>query len=75
MLTIISQAAGAGDQGKGVALRATANRFAMTVIPVVMGGVVEVVGIENAFLVVGTVLLTLLLGLAFHVKRTPAFNV
>jgi MFS family permease len=75
MLTIISQAAGAGDQGKGVALRATANRFAMTVIPVIMGGVVEVVGIENAFLVVGIVLLTLLLGLAFHVKRTPAFNV
>ena len=75
MLTIISQAAGAGDQGKGVALRATANRFAMTVIPVVMGGVVELVGIENAFLVVGIVLLTLLLGLAFYVKRTPAFNV
>jgi predicted MFS family arabinose efflux permease len=75
MLTIISQAAGAGDQGKGVALRATANRFAMTVIPVIMGGVVELVGIENAFLVVGTVLLTLLLGLAFYVKRTLAFNV
>jgi MFS family permease len=75
MLTIISQAASAGDQGKGVGLRATANRFAMTVIPVIMGGVVELVGIENAFLVVGIVLLTLLLGLALHMKRTPAFNV
>jgi MFS family permease len=75
MLTIISQAAGARDQGKGVALRATANRFAMTVIPVVMGGVVELVGIEKAFLVIGIVLLVLLLGLAIYVKLTPAFNV
>jgi predicted MFS family arabinose efflux permease len=75
MLTIISQAADAGDQGKGVALRATANRFSMTLIPVIMGGVVEWVGIENAFLVVGTVLLTLLLGLAIYMKRSPTFNI
>ncbi len=74
MLTIIAQAAGAGDQGKGVALRATANRFAMTVIPVVMGGVVELVGIENAFLVIGAVLLIVLLGLAVYVKRAPSFK-
>lgn len=74
MLTIIAQAAGAGDQGKAVGLRATANRLAMTVIPVVMGAVVEVVGIENAFLVIGAVLLALLLGLAVYVKQAPAFN-
>lgn len=75
MLTIVSHAAGARDQGKGVGLRATANRFAMTVVPVVMGGVVELVGMENAFLVVGSVLLLLLLALAYYVKRTPAFDV
>lgn len=74
MLTIIAQAAGAGDQGKAVGLRATANRLAMTVIPVVMGAVVEVVGIENAFLVIGAVLLALLLGLAVYVKRALALG-
>ncbi|MCZ6638235.1 MAG: MFS transporter [Alphaproteobacteria bacterium] len=74
MLTIISQAAGPGDQGKGVALRATANRLAMTVIPVIMGGVIELVGMRNAFLVIGAVLLLLVLALALYVKRTPAYR-
>jgi MFS family permease len=74
MLSIISQAASAGDQGKGVALRATANRLAMTVIPVLMGVIVEIVGMRNAFLVIGGALMILLLALAIYVKRTPAFH-
>ncbi len=74
MLSIISQAAGAGDQGKGVALRATANRLAMTTIPIVMGAIVELVGMKISFLVIGAVLLILLLALALYVKRTPAFS-
>ena len=74
MLSIIAQAAGSGDQGKAVGLRATANRLAMTVIPVIMGTVVEFVGIRNAFLAIGGILLLLLLALAVYVKRTPAFR-
>lgn len=74
MLSIVAQAAGPGDQGKGVALRATANRFAMTVTPVIMGVLVEFAGIGNAFLVAGGVLLALLAVLAAHVRRRPAFH-
>ncbi|MDH3239791.1 MAG: MFS transporter [Alphaproteobacteria bacterium] len=74
MLSIISQAAKSGDQGKAVGLRATANRFAMTVIPVIMGAVVEVTGLKGAFLLVGAVLLVLLAGLALYVRRSPALN-
>ncbi len=74
MLSIIAQAADAGDQGKGVALRATANRFAMTVIPVIMGGVVELVGMHDAFLLIGGVLLVLLSALALYVRRSPEFK-
>ncbi len=74
MLSIIAQAARSGDQGKAVGLRATANRFAMTVIPVIMGAVVQVTGITGAFLLIGAVLLTLLAGLAVYVKRSPALN-
>ncbi|MDX1484308.1 MAG: MFS transporter [Alphaproteobacteria bacterium] len=69
MLSIIAQAADSSDQGKAVALRATANRLAMTVIPVIMGAVVELVGIRNAFLVVGGVLLALLACLALYMRR------
>ncbi len=46
----------------------------MTVIPVIMGGVIELVGMENAFLVIGAVLLVLVLALGLYVRRTLAYS-
>ena len=40
-------------QGAAVGLRMTLNRLIQTVVPVAMGGIVEVVGLEGGFLVVG----------------------
>jgi MFS family permease len=74
MLSIVSRAADAQSQGRAVALRATANRLAMTVIPVIMGGVVEVVGIEDAFFVVGGTLILLLATLALLARKSPALK-
>lgn len=74
MIAIVMKAAGDAAKGKAIGLRASANRLAMTFIPVIMGAVVEFTGIEWAFLSVGAVLIALLLGVAFYVKRTPAFR-
>ena len=74
VISMISQAAAAGDQGKGVGLRATANRLAVTFTPVLMGGVVEIVGLENAFYVIGAILLSMLMGVANYVKCAPGLR-
>ena len=61
MISIISQSAGRTAQGRAVGLRTTANRLASVLIPVAMGAVIEVTGIENGFLIIGGILLALCL--------------
>lgn len=74
MLSIVSRATDSASQGLAVGLRATSNRLAMTFTPILMGGVVEILGLATAFYVIGFVTLTLLLGVAFYLKSTPDFN-
>ena len=74
MMSIIMKAAGDTARGKAVGLRATANRLAMTFIPVIMGATVEIIGLESAFLLIGAVLIILLLVVAVYVKQTPGFR-
>lgn len=73
MISMLARAAGPGHQGKAVGLRATANRFASSTVPVLMGAVVEVVGLRAGFFVFGALLLLLLLPILRHVARTPEF--
>jgi predicted MFS family arabinose efflux permease len=70
-ISVLGRAIGAGSQGKGVGLRTTANRVTGTLVPVVMGGVAELVGIENSFLVMGAVMLALMVLIALFVHRQP----
>lgn len=74
MLTMVLKAAGTHVQGKAVGLRATANRLAMTFIPVIMGAVVEVVGLEDAFLVLGGTLMVLLAIVSLIIRRSPSYR-
>ncbi len=74
MLTMVFKATESTVQGKAIALRATANRLAMTFIPVIMGGVVEVVGLENAFLVIGGILMVLMVIIALFIRRSPSYR-
>lgn len=69
MISILSQGAGTGNQGKGVGLRTTANRLTSLSIPVIMGTVVELVGLHWAFLVVGAALLTGIAGIALYARN------
>lgn len=73
MISMLARAAGPGNQGKAVGLRTTANRMTSSTVPVIMGGVVEVVGLHNGFYVFGGFLLLALLPVMRHVARTPAF--
>jgi predicted MFS family arabinose efflux permease len=74
MISMLAQAAGQGDQGKAVGLRTTANRLASSTIPILMGAVVELVGIENGFYVFGAILLALMVPILLHVARSPDFT-
>ena len=69
MISILSRSAGR-DQAKGVGLRTTANRLVSFVVPIIMGAVVEMVGLEASFLVVGGVLICFALGISVFIRRT-----
>ena len=53
MISVMANASPPSVQGQTVGLRTTANRAASTVVPVAMGGVVELVGIEDSFYLMG----------------------
>ena len=57
MISIMAGAAPPEVQGQTVGLRTTANRAASTVVPVAMGGMVEVIGIEYSFYVMGVLMI------------------
>jgi MFS family permease len=65
-ISMMAGAAGARSQGKGAALRITAGRVAAFFLPVVMGAVVEVFGLEMSFFVTGAALLALLAVIAWR---------
>lgn len=74
MISILSRAAGRGNQGKGAALRTTANRLSSLLVPIAMGGVVEAAGLEASFYIVGGALILLMGWVALHVSRSPGFD-
>ena len=59
-ISILGRSLATESQGKGVGLRTTANRIANLLIPVVMGAVAELAGLENSFYIVGGGILFLL---------------
>ena len=73
MISILAQSAG-DRQGKGVGMRATANRLVSFVVPVIMGAVVELVGLEASFLVVGSILVACSAGIAAYLLRHPGLE-
>ncbi len=74
MISILSRATGRESQGKVVGLRATANRLTATFLPVIMGAIIEIAGLEASFLIIGAVLIAPMALLAVHLNRTPALS-
>ena len=74
MISILGRALNPTTQGKGVGLRTTTNRVMNTALPPVVGGIVEISGLENAFYIVGGIG-TVLMGFLFiHAWRHNAFQ-
>jgi len=73
MISILSGASGR-DQGRGVGIRTTANRLVSFAVPILMGGVVELVGLNNSFFLVGGVLMALCAAVGLYVHRTPGLG-
>ncbi len=71
MMSMLIGAAGQGSQGKGAALRTTANRVAAAVTPICMGAMAAFTGLANSFYIVGVVLVVALVIIAIYVWRRP----
>ena len=71
MITLLANAAPAATQGRCVALRNTANRLTNSILPVVMGAVVEMAGLEASFPIMGIVVMAGVAWLTLIVARSP----
>jgi sugar phosphate permease len=76
MYTILSQAVNRETQATSIGLRATGNRVAGITLPLIMGGVAQVWGLNATFYVTGGLLLTILaasgIGIATIHRKAPA---
>jgi sugar phosphate permease len=61
-------------QGRSIGLRTTANRIGSTLIPIVMGVLIDRLGIEKGFYATGAGLIFLMLVIGFFVRRSKTFN-
>ena len=73
MMSIAARAVGIQLQGRVAALRISFNRFGGALVPLIMGALAEVIGLEYAFYVVGAVGVALIGLLAIWVASAPNF--
>lgn len=69
MISILSRAVPPTLQGRVTALRISFNRLGSAMFPIGMGALAEVIGLENAFYLIGGSGLVLISGLALWVRR------
>ena len=74
MMSIAARAVGPGLQGRVAALRITFNRLGGALVPVAMGAIAELVGLENAFYLMGGTGVIAIGLLAVWVARAPVFR-
>jgi MFS family permease len=59
LISLMAQSAGEA-QGKAVGLRTNVNRLAILIMPVIMGGIAEILGIAASFYILGAMLIALM---------------
>jgi MFS family permease len=69
-ISLMGKAAGSQSQGKAIGLRMTATRMASFLLPIIMGAIVEVVGLEISFFFVGAGVVLLLALARLYAKAT-----
>lgn len=73
MISAASRATDGGSQGKSVGLRTTVNRFMFGAMPLLMGAVVQWVGLEDSFFVICGAITVMLAGIGIYMARAPWF--
>jgi len=71
VITLVLRGAGRSNQGKAVGLRGTANRLASILAPLAMGAIGELVGVRNAFFMVGALASIAMIWIAIYLLRNP----
>ena len=74
MMSIGMQAVAPHEQGKIVALRITVNRLTSAIIPLIMGAIAQVFGMEVSFYVIGSVGVIGLVFISIWMIRSPSFR-
>jgi len=73
MIALMARYTGKAHQGKSAGLRTTANQLSAAVMPILIGGIVEIVELEASFYLVGAILVIFMGWVAYAVTRSPAF--
>ena len=74
MMIIMARNVGVDLQARVTALRITFNRFGGMTIPPIMGGLADIVGLDNSFYIIGGIGVTALCVLSVWVARSPSFK-
>ena len=69
---MLGQSVDRHSQGKAVGLRTTTNRAAHSIVPIIMGAVIETIGVENSFYAMGAVEVALVVVIAVCFARSKA---
>lgn len=69
MISILSKAAGPKAQGVSVGLRTAINGFTSMTLPVIMGAVATLYGLEESFIILGTAILLSCVAAAWGARR------
>ena len=69
IVSLIARSVGPQEQGRAMGLRTTCNQSANVVIPVLMGGLAQLIGLEAAFYAFGAAGIALLLLLSFWARK------
>lgn len=69
IVSLIARTVGPEEQGRAMGLRTTCNQTGNVIIPIVMGGLAQLVGLEAAFYTVGVVGIALLIITALLTRR------
>ncbi|MHA1108215.1 MAG: MFS transporter [Alphaproteobacteria bacterium] len=74
MISIIARNVAPALIGRVTAMRISFNRLGGAVVPLVMGALAEVVGIANAFYIIGAAGIAMLVPLSIWVAMSPSFR-
>jgi len=70
----LARAISKSEQGTSIGLRTTSNRFASVIVPVIMGVVVDSIGLQDSFYLIGGFLIFCCLVVALWVRTIPGFK-